>query len=99
MPENKKELLCSETFEIADDHGDNHATMRCGLDKGHQPPHQEVFEREDRGGSCVFTWYDLTEEAMAEEERWKKVGEEMEQEEREDMIADQMREAQLDVRE
>lgn len=43
---------CNAHCYIADDHGDNTATMRCSLPSGHDGPHREVF----RDGTCVLTW-------------------------------------------
>jgi hypothetical protein len=45
---------CNSHLYIADNYGDNHATMRCGLPKGHKGPHCEEFER--KGGKVVVTW-------------------------------------------
>lgn len=45
---------CEAELHIADDHGDNHATMICQLKQGHNGhPHEERF---DRGGEVVVTW-------------------------------------------
>ena len=38
-------MICGAELHIADDHGDNHATIRCQLDKGHAGPHMERFQR------------------------------------------------------
>ena len=46
---------CNAHCYIADNFGDNHATMRCQLPKGHAGPHREVFTKMDAGG-CVMTW-------------------------------------------
>ena len=44
---------CNARLEIADDYGDNCATMRCQLSLGHEGPHQEKF---DRDGPVIVTW-------------------------------------------
>lgn len=44
---------CKAELHIADDYGDNHATMRCQLQEGHEGPHEERFER---NGEVVLTW-------------------------------------------
>lgn len=36
---------CNAHLYIADNHGDNHATMRCQLHKGHKSDHREAFDR------------------------------------------------------
>ena len=43
---------CNAHLYIADNFGDNHATMRCGLPKGHTGHHSESFER-DGAGACI----------------------------------------------
>jgi len=45
---------CNARLYIADNFGDNHATMRCQLSKGHDGSHQEVFHRD--GGEVRVTW-------------------------------------------
>lgn len=45
---------CPATCELADDHGDNEATMRCQLPEGHAGPHRELF----RAGRCLLFWTD-----------------------------------------
>ncbi len=37
---------CAAELHIGDDEGDNHATMICGLDKGHGGKHQELYPRQ-----------------------------------------------------
>ena len=37
------EIICKAKVYIADDYGDNHATMKCQLKNGHDGPHQEEF--------------------------------------------------------
>lgn len=34
---------CKAELHIADDYGDNHATMHCDLEDGHSGPHIERF--------------------------------------------------------
>lgn len=46
--------LCSAELHIADDFGDNHATMRCQLRPGHEGLHREEYER--NGGIVSITW-------------------------------------------
>ncbi len=46
---------CNAELHIADDYGDNHATMRCQLEPGHDGPHQEEFERANK--PVVVTWW------------------------------------------
>lgn len=36
---------CNARLYIADDYGDNEATMRCSLVPGHPPPHMETCNR------------------------------------------------------
>lgn len=45
---------CNAHLYIADNFGDNHATMRCQLVPGHDGPHQEVFYREGREVRVVW---------------------------------------------
>lgn len=45
---------CNARLFIYDDHGDNHATLRCGQPPGHPGPHQEVFQRDH--GPVTVTW-------------------------------------------
>lgn len=47
-------MSCPATCEIADDYGDNHATMRCQLATGHDGPHREHF----RGMRCLLLWHE-----------------------------------------
>lgn len=46
---------CNAHLYICDDYGDNDATMRCQLEKGHDGPHKEVFDRNDT--EVVITWH------------------------------------------
>jgi hypothetical protein len=45
---------CTAVLHIADDFGDNWATMRCQLDAGHPGPHRERYEHRDN--TVVVTW-------------------------------------------
>jgi hypothetical protein len=45
-------MSCGCELHIADDYGDNHATMRCQLDSGHDGKHREVY----RGGKVQIEW-------------------------------------------
>jgi hypothetical protein len=45
---------CENKIEIADDFGDNSATIRCRLDRNHKECyHQETFDLEDEKGESV----------------------------------------------
>ncbi len=46
---------CEAILYIADDYGDNEATIHCQLPEGHELPHKEEFER--RGMPVLITWY------------------------------------------
>jgi len=46
---------CNAILEIADDYGDNSATIRCQLEPEHEGPHKEVFQRD--GMPVVITWH------------------------------------------
>lgn len=46
---------CNAHLYIADDYGDNRATIRCQLPKGHDGEHREVFER-GSSGEVVIRW-------------------------------------------
>lgn len=45
---------CNALLFIADNYGDNEATIRCQLPLGHDDVHREQFER--RGGMVTITW-------------------------------------------
>jgi len=45
---------CNARLEIADDYGDNHATMRCSLAPGHEGLHCEHYQH--HGQPVVVTW-------------------------------------------
>ena len=46
---------CEARLYIADDYGDNEATIRCQLPSGHDGPHEERSERPG-GQQVVITW-------------------------------------------
>lgn len=46
---------CNARLFVADNYGDNHATIRCQLAADHEGLHQERFVRH-RGGEVVITW-------------------------------------------
>ena len=47
---------CNAHLYIADNYGDNEATMRCQKPKGHNASHQEIFyRRDDEGGKHPVT--------------------------------------------
>lgn len=46
---------CNAHLYIADDFGDNHATMRCQLEEGHKGIHQEEYTS-DRSGVVIVQW-------------------------------------------
>lgn len=43
---------CKHRLQIADDFGDNHATMRCQLHEGHYGMHEEVYD----AGNVLVQW-------------------------------------------
>lgn len=45
---------CKAELYIADDHGDNHATMNCQLSEDHEGPHKEEFPRSEK--PVIVTW-------------------------------------------
>ena len=55
---------CNAELHIADDYGDNHATMKCQLAPGHAGPHREEYRHsvldnashESVGLPIVVTW-------------------------------------------
>lgn len=55
---------CNAHCYIGDNFGDNHATMRCQLEPGHDGPHREVFRR----GTCVLTWEEDERDKEGEED-------------------------------
>jgi hypothetical protein len=46
---------CNARLTIGDNFGDNHATMVCQLEPGHEGPHQEVYESHE-AGTVTVTW-------------------------------------------
>jgi hypothetical protein len=46
---------CNAVVHIADDYGDNSATMKCQLEPGHAGPHVEKWESHD-GYDCELRW-------------------------------------------
>ena len=54
-----KKDCCVGSIEIGDDYGDNGATIRCQLKKGHKGPHSEKFVTDDEKSNNVdvtITW-------------------------------------------
>ena len=47
--------VCKAELHIADDEGDNHATMVCGLHEGHIGPHRECYPRDTT--VVIVTWH------------------------------------------
>ncbi len=45
---------CLAELHIADDFGDNYATMKCQREQGHEDEHQEEFERDKT--PVIVTW-------------------------------------------
>ncbi len=45
--------ICGATLSIADDFGDNHATMRCQREPGHEGKHREVYKSQAAGEVTV----------------------------------------------
>lgn len=56
---------CNAILYISDDKGDNVATMRCGLEAGHEKPHKERYEK--RGMPVTVTWYGCCRNTDSEE--------------------------------
>lgn len=44
---------CNARLFIGDNYGDNHATMRCSLEPGHEGPHQERYNSQGSGKVLV----------------------------------------------
>lgn len=57
--------VCAAELHIADDYGDNHATIKCQLEKGHEDAHVEKF---DRNGEATITWVCDERESESESE-------------------------------
>ena len=55
-------MKCKAVMTIYDDYGDNHATIRCQLEFGHEGHHQEEWSGYGSGdGLTVFatlTWFE-----------------------------------------
>lgn len=47
---------CNARLYLADDCGDNHATIRCHLFPGHGGPHSESFERLHNHNKVAIMW-------------------------------------------
>ena len=43
MPNTAEQKVCNRRMSIADDMGDNEASIRCQLPRGHKGPHQEQY--------------------------------------------------------
>lgn len=39
-------MRCNAELHIADDYGDNHATIKCQREEGHDGSHEERFRKE-----------------------------------------------------
>lgn len=46
---------CNARLYIGDNYGDNHATVRCSLEPGHDGTHKEEFLRQDK--PVTITWW------------------------------------------
>lgn len=49
---------CNAELHIGDDYGDNHATMHCELEAGHDGKHRETFFTDATAGprNAVVEW-------------------------------------------
>jgi hypothetical protein len=47
-------MNCNAELHIADDYGDNHATMHCQLPEGHDGLHREEFQH--NGAPVTVEW-------------------------------------------
>lgn len=56
---------CNARLYIADDYGDNRATIRCQLDPEHEGQHKEEFKR---GGKPVLIYWEVDERKEEEQE-------------------------------
>jgi hypothetical protein len=52
-PPKDVEGQCNVRLEIADDFGDNHATMRCQREPNHEGKHREVYQSKQAGEVTV----------------------------------------------
>lgn len=66
---------CNAHLYLGDDYGDNTCTCRCGLPKGHDGPHKEVFEREGKDDAGLVTIQWERDERPAKEKRDKEAQE------------------------
>lgn len=57
---------CNARLVLADDHGENDATMRCQRLPGHEGRHTTAFTRPWNGNEVMITWT-VDERADAEE--------------------------------
>jgi hypothetical protein len=58
---------CNARLTIGDNYGDNHATMLCQLEPGHEGLHQESY-RSSVSGSVTITWENDDPEVEPEDE-------------------------------
>lgn len=47
-------MTCNAELHIADDFGDNSATIKCQLEEGHSGPHLEAFMRNGKSVTINF---------------------------------------------
>lgn len=57
---------CNARLYIGDNFADNHATMRCSLEKGHEGLHFEKYKSQG-SGKVIISWENHDET----EDRWK----------------------------
>ena len=50
------ETRCEARLFIADDYGDNEATMKCQLKEGHEGPHLEAYTTSGGKNAVTVTW-------------------------------------------
>jgi hypothetical protein len=55
-PQADQTSLCPAELYIADDFGDNEATVRCQLELGHSGQHKEEWARDGGVQKCCITW-------------------------------------------
>ncbi|EGQ60915.1 hypothetical protein GGI1_03391 [Acidithiobacillus sp. GGI-221] len=53
MPDITEEKACGRHMSIADDMGDNEASIRCQLPRGHEGPHQEQYTSYSHGAVTI----------------------------------------------
>jgi hypothetical protein len=56
---------CNAHLYIADNYGDNHATMRCQLSEDHEGLHKETFQCQ--GTDVTVTW-EIDEKGLEEDD-------------------------------